>query len=222
MKKLKIIYKKLEELIPYANNPRDNINAVDKVAASIKNYGFKVPIVIDKNNEIIAGHTRFLSAQELKLNEVPCIIAEDLTEAQIKGYRIADNKVSEFSEWDYELLNIEFEELKELDFDLELTGFNMDEIDLDLDYNSDNEDAENSLDDDLEVVSENFVFGFGDFKTNITKKNDKGIIVSEYAEVANVLSLDETLQQKGEKIVIKHMKKLFIKLEELAKTKDGK
>ena len=92
-----IIYKKIDDLIPYINNPRNNKNAIDKVASSIKNFGFKVPIVIDKNNEIINGHTRLEASKKLNLKEVPCIIAEDLTEAQIKAYRIADNKVAEGS-----------------------------------------------------------------------------------------------------------------------------
>ena len=126
---MKIIKKKVSELIPYINNPRKNDEAVDKVASSIKNYGFKVPIVIDKNNEIITGHTRLKAAKKLQLSEVPCIVASDLTPAQIKAYRIADNKVSEQSEWDFDILKNEILELKELDFEIENTGFDIDEID---------------------------------------------------------------------------------------------
>lgn len=125
---MQIIYKKLDDLIPYINNPRNNKNAIDKVASSIKNFGFKVPIVIDKNNEIITGHTRLEASKKLNLKEVPCIIAEDLTETQIKAYRIADNKVAEFSEWDDDMLNLELEELRELDIDLEILGFSEFEI----------------------------------------------------------------------------------------------
>ena len=88
-----IINKKIDELIPYVNNPRNNKNAIDKVASSIKNFGFKVPVIIDKNNEIVTGHTRILAAKKLKLIEVPCVVADDLTDAQIKAFRIADNKV---------------------------------------------------------------------------------------------------------------------------------
>lgn len=120
----KIEHIKIDDIIMYANNPRHNDNeAVDKVAASIEAYGFKVPMVLDKNNVIITGHTRYKAAKKLKLDKVPCIIADDLTDAQVKAFRIADNKVSEYSSWDNELLSFEFEELKDLGFDMEMTGF---------------------------------------------------------------------------------------------------
>lgn len=119
---------KIEEVIPYVNNPRNNKKAIDKVASSIKEFGFKQPIVIDKENVIIVGHTRLEAAKKLGIKEVPCIIADDLSTAQIKAYRIADNKVGEEAEWDMDKLGIEFEELKEMDFDLELTGFNLEDI----------------------------------------------------------------------------------------------
>mgnify|MGYP002514876955 CR=1 FL=1 len=92
---MKIVNKKIEELKPYENNPRFNDDAVEYVAKSIKEFGFKVPMVIDKNNTIITGHTRYKAALELGLEEVPCIIADDLTEEQIKAFRLSDNKVSE-------------------------------------------------------------------------------------------------------------------------------
>lgn len=117
-------YVKLEDVIPYANNPRKNDgDAVDKVAASIKEYGFNVPLVLDKDNVIITGHTRYKAANKLKLSEVPCIYANHLTPAQVKAYRIADNKIAEYSKWNDELLAIEFEQLQEMDFNLELLGF---------------------------------------------------------------------------------------------------
>ncbi len=125
---MEITLRKTDELIPYINNPRNNKNAVDKVASSIKEFGFKVPVIIDRGNVIVTGHTRLLAAQKLGIAEIPCILADDLTPAQIKAFRIADNKVSEFSEWDEEMLKTEFEELGELDFDLSLTGFGDDEI----------------------------------------------------------------------------------------------
>ena len=125
---MEIVLRKTDELIPYINNPRNNKNAVDKVASSIKEFGFKVPVIIDRENVIVTGHTRLLAAQKLGIAEIPCILADDLTPAQIKAFRIADNKVSEFSEWDEEMLKTEFEELGELDFDLSLTGFGDDEI----------------------------------------------------------------------------------------------
>ena len=92
---MNIVNLKVEELIPYINNPRNNTEAVDKVAASIKEFGFKVPIVIDKDNVVVTGHTRLLASKKLGLQEVPCVIADDLTDAQIKAFRIADNRVSE-------------------------------------------------------------------------------------------------------------------------------
>ena len=124
MKDLKIIYKDVEDLIPYVNNPRHNDGAVDAVASSIKNFGFKVPIVIDSDNEIITGHTRLKAAKKLGLEEVPCIVADDLTPEQVKAFRIADNKTSEFAEWDLELLEIELEGLDDI-----FTGFDDAEFD---------------------------------------------------------------------------------------------
>ena len=143
---MKIVKKKVSELIPYVNNPRKNDEAVDKVASSIKNYGFKVPIVIDENNEVITGHTRLKAAKKLQLSDVPCIVASDLTPAQIKAFRIADNKVSEFSGWDFDILKNEILELKELDYEIENTGFDIDEIDelFPMDY-SDKEEVEDEV-----------------------------------------------------------------------------
>lgn len=113
----------LEELRPYENNPRNNDEAVEPVANSIKEFGFKVPIVIDKDNVIIAGHTRYKAAKKLGLEKVPCIIADDLTEEQIRAFRLADNKVSEIATWDIELLDIELDNI--LDIDMSLFDFNM-------------------------------------------------------------------------------------------------
>jgi site-specific DNA-methyltransferase (adenine-specific) len=113
---------KIADLIPYHNNPRINDGAVNHVASSISEFGFKVPIVIDDSNVIVTGHTRLKAAQKLGLIEVPCIQADDLTPAQIKAFRLADNKTSEFSVWDFPLLDAELEELKELGFDYDF-GF---------------------------------------------------------------------------------------------------
>jgi len=113
---------KIADLIPYHNNPRINDGAVNHVASSISEFGFKVPIVIDDSNVIVTGHTRLKAAQKLGLIEVPCIQADDLTPAQIKAFRLADNKTSEFSVWDFPLLDAELEELKEMDFDYDF-GF---------------------------------------------------------------------------------------------------
>lgn len=121
---------KIEELKPYDNNPRKNEAAVGPVANSIKEFGFKVPIIIDKDNVIIAGHTRLKAAKLLGLETVPCVLADDLTEEQAKAFRLADNKVSELAEWDFDDLERELEELDAMDLDFEMSdfGFDADEI----------------------------------------------------------------------------------------------
>lgn len=127
---MQIEYIEIDRVIPYANNPRKNDGeAVDRVASSIKEYGFKNPIIVDKDNVIVAGHTRYKAAKKLNLDKVPIIKADDLTPAQIKAFRIADNKVAEYSSWDNELLSIELEGLQDLDFYLDLTGLEEWEID---------------------------------------------------------------------------------------------
>lgn len=120
---MQIITKKLSELHPYTNNPRKNDQAVDAVANSIREFGFKVPVVIDKNGEIIAGHTRLKAAKKLKMKEIPCIVADDLTDEQIRAFRIADNKVGELADWDFEALNIELDGIT--DIDMEQFGFRL-------------------------------------------------------------------------------------------------
>ena len=115
MEKTKVIYMDTDSLIPYANNPRLNDNAVDAVAASIKEFGFKVPIVVDGENVIINGHTRLKAAHKLGLKQVPVIVADDLTPEQVKAFRLADNKTSEFAEWDIDKLQIELEGIDEID-----------------------------------------------------------------------------------------------------------
>ncbi len=97
----------LADIHPYANNPRKNDEAVAGVAASIKRFGFLIPMVIDRNNEIICGHTRYKAAKQLGLTEVPCVIADELTEEEIRAFRLADNKVSEKATWDMDLLPVE-------------------------------------------------------------------------------------------------------------------
>lgn len=117
---MQIVYKNVDELIPYVNNPRINDHAVDAVASSIKNFGFKVPIIIDAKNEIVAGHTRLKAAKKLGMKEVPAIVADDLTDEQVRAFRLADNKVAEFSEWDMDLLMVE---LDDIDIDMKEFGF---------------------------------------------------------------------------------------------------
>lgn len=118
----------ISEIQPYPNNPRKNSRAVDVVAKSIKEFGFKNPIILDKNNIIIAGHTRLLAAKKLGIVEVPVIWADDLTEDQVKAFRIMDNRSAQYSEWNDDLLKMEIKGLDELDFDTELTGLTSFEI----------------------------------------------------------------------------------------------
>jgi ParB-like chromosome segregation protein Spo0J len=124
MENLKITYKLVSEIKEYEKNPRKNDGAVDKVAASIKEFGFKNPIIIDKNGIIIAGHTRLKAAKKLGFDKVPTILADDLTDQQAKAFRIADNKVSEFADWDDELL---FQELGDIP-DIDMTKFGIEVI----------------------------------------------------------------------------------------------
>jgi ParB family transcriptional regulator, chromosome partitioning protein len=119
----KIVYKKIDELIPYDNNPRINEDAVEYVKNSIKEFGFKNPIILDKNNIVICGHTRLLASKELKLKEVPCIIADDLNEEQVKALRLADNKVAEKSMWDYSKLDEELNDI--INIDMSMFDFNI-------------------------------------------------------------------------------------------------
>lgn len=128
---MNIIDVELDKLKPYENNPRFNDEGVEKVTNSIKEFGFKNPIILDKDNVIVCGHTRWKAAQKLGLKYVPCIIADDLTPEQVKAFRLVDNKTAEFSDWDMDALNQELANI--LDFDMSLFGF-MDEMpDIDLD-----------------------------------------------------------------------------------------
>ena len=120
--KMNIIEKNLKDIKPYEKNPRKNDNAVEYVANSIKEFGFQQPIVIDKDGVIVAGHTRYKASKKLGLEKVPCIIADDLTDEQIKAYRLADNKVSEKSEWDFDLLGEELDGI----FDIDMSEFDFD------------------------------------------------------------------------------------------------
>ena len=117
---LTIKYIPTNEIKPYENNPRKNDEAVRYVAESIKEFGFKNPVILDKNNVIVAGHTRIKAAEELGIKEVPCIYAEDLSNDQIKAFRLADNKVAEIAEWDFGKLE---EELADIDIDMSEFGF---------------------------------------------------------------------------------------------------
>ena len=119
---MNIIEKNLKDIKPYEKNPRKNDSAVEYVANSIKEFGFQQPIVIDKNGVIVAGHTRYKASKKLGLEKVPCVVADDLTDEQIKAYRLADNKVSEKSEWDFDLLSEELDGI----FDIDMSNFDFD------------------------------------------------------------------------------------------------
>lgn len=143
---MKVINIRITDIKPYDKNPRKNDGAIDMVANSIKEFGFKVPIIIDKNNIIVAGHTRHKAAKKLGLKEVPVIIADDLTDEQIKAFRLADNKVGEIAEWDFDLLG---EELKDIGFDM--TSFGFTEFDLD------NVDLDDFFEDNTKIEKENII-----------------------------------------------------------------
>lgn len=120
---MKIVEKNINEIKPYEKNPRKNDEAVKYVMESIKQFGFKVPIVIDKDNVIVCGHTRYKASQKLGIEVIPCVIADDLKDEQIKAFRLADNKVSEKADWDFDLLNEEIDDI--LDIDMQDFGFDL-------------------------------------------------------------------------------------------------
>lgn len=136
----------LEDLREYENNPRNNDGAVQAVADSIKEFGFKVPIVIDRDNVIVAGHTRLKAARLLGLETVPCIVADDLTPEQVKAYRLADNKTGELAEWDFSALEMELAELSEMS--------NIDMSDFGFDLESMEDETQEVVEDDIPEVDE--------------------------------------------------------------------
>lgn len=145
---MQIINKRVDELRAYDKNPRRNDEAVEYVANSIREFGFKVPVVIDNRNTIVCGHTRVKAAVKLGMDEVPCIVADDLTPAQIKAFRLADNKVGELAMWDWDLLSDEMEELDELGIDMSDFGF------LSLDDEDESQDAPQDLSGEVKEVYE--------------------------------------------------------------------
>jgi hypothetical protein len=123
---MQIYDKRLDEIKPYENNPRHNDNAVDAVANSIREFGFKVPIVVDSEGVIVAGHTRYKAAQKLGLQNVPCLVADDLNDEQINAFRLADNKVGELATWDLDTLKVELDNIGEID--MSEFGFSLDDL----------------------------------------------------------------------------------------------
>lgn len=126
MQKMNIEYLNIDQITPYDNNPRHNTAAVSGLKESITKFGFKIPMIIDKSNIIVCGHTRYKAAKELGIKEIPCIRANDLTEDQIKAFRIADNRVAEAATWDYAKLQMELEDIS---LDMSFLGFEFDGFD---------------------------------------------------------------------------------------------
>ena len=148
MKELKITMMKLDDLHPYENNPRENAAAVPRVAASIKEFGFKVPIIVDLAGTIVAGHTRYLAAKELGMDEVPTICTEDLSSEQVQAYRLVDNKTQEEAKWEYNKLDEELDKIEEID----MGQFGFDSLDEALNENV----KEQNIDDSEKVSREDF------------------------------------------------------------------
>lgn len=128
MAELKVETWPIDRLIPYARNPRRNDEQVDRMASAIREFGFRIPIVAKSDGSVVDGHLRLKAAQKLGLKEVPVALADELTEAQVKAFRILANKSANWAEWDTDLLKLELEDLQELDFNLELTGFDAEEL----------------------------------------------------------------------------------------------
>ena len=147
----KIVYLALDQIKPYENNPRINDEAVDKVARSIQDFGFRSPIIVDKDNVIIAGHTRLKDSYQLGLKEAPVIIADDLTEEQVNALRLVDNKTSEFAKWDFEKLE---EELLNIDLDLTAFGFDLSDFDPKEDEPKEREDLSDKAGSMFQVIVE--------------------------------------------------------------------
>lgn len=173
--KPEIIYLPLSEIKPYENNPRYNESAVDAVAQSIKEFGFKNPIIVDKHKVIIAGHTRYKASQQLGLEEVPCIIASDLTDQQAKAYRLVDNKVGELAEWDFLKLGKEITGLPEYDF--EGFGFDLQEIEDKLDLEKELVDDEYEIPETIETrVKKGEVWQLGRHRLMCGDSTDKATV----------------------------------------------
>lgn len=139
---MKVIVKSIDDIKPYENNPRNNDDAVDAVANSIKDFGWQQPIVVDKNLVIIVGHTRYKAAKKLRLKQVPVVIADKLTEEQVKAYRLADNKSGELATWDDDLLTGELGDI----LDIDMTDYGFDPLE---DIEEEGEAQEDDFDEEL-------------------------------------------------------------------------
>lgn len=170
-KNLNVKMMPIEDVVPYEKNPRLNDQAVDAVASSIREFGFKVPIVVDGKGVVVSGHTRLKAAKTLGLGEVPVIVADDLDDTKIKAFRLADNKVAELADWDESLLIKELEELDDLNYDMGQFDF---EFDLDdADGNGSGEDGS----DDIGDIPDNI---------NVMETFALNVIVKDEAEQAEL------------------------------------
>jgi ParB-like chromosome segregation protein Spo0J len=137
---VKIIEFETEKLIPYARNPRKNDHAIDRMASTILEFGFRVPILVQSDGHVIDGHLRLKAAKKIALETVPAIVVDDLSPAQIKALRLNINRMAELADWDNDMLKVEIDELKAMDFDLDLLGFDkMPEFEPDLPDDDDSE-----------------------------------------------------------------------------------
>jgi len=185
---LKIKMMGLDEIKPYEKNPRKNGEAVKYVAESIKEFGFKVPVVIDNKGVIVAGHTRWKAAKKLGLDSVPCVVADDLTEKQVKAFRLADNKVGEFAKWDNGLLDAELFDIG-LDIDMCIFGFDEkseeEEVEAEVPFTETLDEAHNYIvlyfDNDIDWLQAQSLFDikpvkeYGSKKDGSTSGNRKGV-----------------------------------------------
>ena len=155
-----------ENLVEYARNPRKNDAVVDKMVACIKEFGFRIPIVAKSDGTVVDGHLRLKAARKMGLKEVPVVNADDLTEAQIKAFRLVANQSANWAEWDEELLKLEFKDLEDLNYDLELTGFDLEDIQRQLDVLDGKSIEEDSDEEESSILSgiKNNSFGFWNWK----------------------------------------------------------
>ena len=152
---MKVVNRKINTIKPYEHNPRNNDNAVDAVANSIKEFGFKVPIIVDKDGVIVAGHTRYKASLKLGLTEVPCVVADDLTEKQVQAFRIAENKTNDLAEWNDDMLA---DELKDLFDEIDMTDFGFGDFEISmLTYDMEPEKFDDKLIEEYSEHSDEFL-----------------------------------------------------------------
>lgn len=170
----------IEEIKAYENNPRRiSDNAVNAVAESIKAFGFKVPVILDSENVIVTGHTRILAAKKLGLQEVPCVVADDLTPEQAKALRLADNKTGELSGWDFEKLDLELEELADFDIDMSEFGFEIGDTESYInDLNNGMDGSEKNADSDYFSITFTIDKGHKDKFDKYIKVNGKDALIN--------------------------------------------